>query len=128
MASFAPSTGDYQLLKRNFDALQDKYDNIIQEIEKAIEYTESEDWFQPDETHNYIKWSADLIVENESQICDLQDEVARLKHNIADLKRNRQAVSDLERKVESLKRHRSVELQNANSGTELATGTSMKST
>ncbi len=110
MASFAPPTGDYQLLKRNFDALQAKYDNIIKEIEKAIEYTESEDWFQPDETHNYIKWSADLIFENESQICGLQDEVARLKHDIGDLKRNRQAVSDFESEVEILKRHRPVEL------------------
>jgi hypothetical protein len=45
MASFAPSTGDYQLLKRNFNMLQAKYDNIIEEIEKAIENIESEDWF-----------------------------------------------------------------------------------
>ena len=128
MASFAPSTGDYQILKRNFDALQAKYDNITKEIEKAIEYTESEDWFQPDETRNYIKWSADLIVENESQICDLQDEVARPKHDIEDLKRNRPAVSDLEHEVEILKRDRPVELQNANYGTVLDIDISTKST
>jgi hypothetical protein len=47
---------------------------------------------------------------------------------IADLKRNRQAVSDLEREIEALKRRSPVELQNANSGTVLATDTSMKST
>ena len=127
MATFAPSTGDYQILKRNYDALQAKYNNIIKEIAKAIEYTESEDWFQPDETHNYIKWSADLNVENESQICNLQDEVARLKHDIEDLKRSRQAVTDLEHEAEILKRDRPIELQNANSGTVLATDTSMKS-
>jgi hypothetical protein len=79
MDTFAQSTGDYQTLKRNYDALQAKYNNIIKEIAKAIEYTESEDWFQPDETQNYIKWSADLTVESESKICDLQDEVARLR-------------------------------------------------
>jgi hypothetical protein len=128
MATFAPSTGDYQILKRNYDALQAKYNSIIKEIAKAIEYTESEDWFQPDETHKYIKWSADLLVENESQICDLQDEVARLKHDIDDHRRNRQAVSDLEHQVEILKRDRLVELQNANSGTVFDTDTSTKST
>lgn len=50
-ARFTTLTGDYHVLKRKFDALQAKYDNIIKEIEKAIDYNESEDWFQPNKTH-----------------------------------------------------------------------------